>query len=405
MYDRLRKITVFDGTLYDANGQQLKKVKNKDIKDYSAVQNNMLDDNRIKVYDFNYRVYPYTVEYEVEIKFNNTYIFPAWVPLSSEELSVEGSSYTLIVPLNYIVRHKAFNYKGEPESTTEKNKKVMKWKVSGLSAIKIPYASPQWNELTTMVFFAPSDFEMEGYKGNASTWQEFGKFSLALNTGRDKLPETISQKVRELTNGVAEPKEKIKVLYNFLQQNTRYISIQLGIGGLQPFEASFVAQKGYGDCKALSNYMYSLLNAAGIKSYYTLVNGGRDISDKYMVEDFPSDQFNHVILCVPLSRDTMWLECTSQTEAAGYMGGFTGNRKALLITENGGVLVATPRYGLKENTQLRTIKAKLEADGTLKMDIAASYKGVQQDFLSQRIDNLSKDMVKKLGRRIEFGYL
>jgi hypothetical protein len=137
------------------------------------------------------------------------------------------------------------------------------------------------------------------------------------------------------------------------------------------------------------------LNAAGIKSYYTLVNGGRDISDKYMVEDFPSDQFNHVILCVPLSRDTMWLECTSQTEAAGYMGGFTGNRKALLITENGGVLVATPRYGLKENTQLRTIKAKLEADGTLKMDIAASYKGVQQDFLSQRIDNLSKDMVKK----------
>jgi hypothetical protein len=117
MYDRLRKITVFDGTLYDANGQQLKKVKNKDIKDYSAVQNNMLDDNRIKVYDFNYRVYPYTVEYEVEIKFNNTYIFPAWVPLSSEELSVEGSSYTLIVPLNYIVRHKAFNYKGQLRKT------------------------------------------------------------------------------------------------------------------------------------------------------------------------------------------------------------------------------------------------------------------------------------------------
>jgi hypothetical protein len=395
-YDKLRKVSDLDGALYDASGKQLKKIKPKDIQDYSAVQNiSLYDDNRVKVYDFNYRSYPYTVEYTVEMRFNNTYSFPDWMPQSAENLSVENSSYTLIAPSDYPVRFKAFNYKEEPLVTTDKNKKIWTWKVSGLPAIKRFYASPNWNELTTAVYFAPSGFEMEGYKGNATTWQDFGLFSLSLNTGRDKLPENILQKVQELTAGITDQQEKVKVLYRFLQQNTRYISVQLGIGGLQPFEAGFVAQKGYGDCKALSNYMYSLLKAADIKSYYTLVNGGRDSDDKYMIDDFPSDQFNHVILCVPLQRDTMWLECTSQTVAPGYMGGFTGNRKALLITEEGGKLVSTPRYGIKENTQIRTIQAKVKDDGTLDFKAETVYSGIEQDELEMRVANSSKDEVKK----------
>jgi hypothetical protein len=395
-YDKLRKVSAFEGTLYDANGNVLKKAKIKDIQDLSAVQDiSLFDDNRIKVLDFTNQFYPYTVEFETEVKFNNTYMLPDWFPQQGEKLSVESSSYSFIAPVDYSIRFKAFNYEGQPSSSTEKNKQIKTWKVANLTAVKRVFASPTWNELTPSVYFAPSEFEMEGFKGNGTTWQDFGKFSLALNEGRDQLSNDIIQKVTDLTKGLKDEKEKIRVLYNFLQQNTRYISIQLGIGGLQPFEASFVAKKGYGDCKALSNYMYSLLKAAGIKSYYTLVRGGRDLDDKYILEDFPSDQFNHIILCVPLSKDTMWLECTSQTESAGYMGNFTGNRKALLITEDGGKLVSTPHYGIKENTQLRTIKGKINPEGTFVMNVTTNYRGIQQDDRSGLINALSRDKVKK----------
>ncbi len=394
-YDKLISITSMEGTLYDAAGKVLKRTKNKDISDVSAVSgNNLIDDSRMKTHHFYYREYPYTVEYEVVQKFSNTLFFPNWYPQEDEKYSVEQSSYTVICPEQYEIRYRAFNYKGAPEVTTEKGKKKMRWSVNAIPAIKLPFASPSWKEMTTVIYFAPSEFEIQGYKGNMSSWKDFGKFQASLNAGRDVLPAQIVETVNRLTAGINDTREKIRVLYNFLQKNTRYISIQLGIGGWQPFPASEVATKGYGDCKALTNYMYSLLKAAGIKSNYTLVyaGGNKDV----LIEDFPSNRFNHVILCVPMAKDSVWLECTSQTLPAGYMSDFTGNRKALMITEEGGVVVRTPQYGLRENTEQRVIKARLDENGDLSLNVKASYGGTEQDDVSSLINGLSKEKVEKV---------
>lgn len=393
-YNKFKHIESIEGYLYDKDGKLLKKVKTKDLSDVSAVDNiSLIDDSRVKHHNFYYKSYPYTIEYIVSVSYDQTFYFPYWVPQEYKYLSVEQSQLNVTVPADYALRYKVFNYKDNPVQTTEKNKKKYSWKVDQLLPVKEEYAAPRWHERVPMVSLAPSQFELEGYKGDMSSWQDFGKFIYALTKGRDQLSDPVKQKVLQLTATASSDKEKVERLYQFLQQSTRYISIQLGIGGWQPFEATYVSEKGYGDCKALSNYMFSLLKAAGIKSHYALIKAGD--FDHFLMEDFPSNQFNHAILCVPLQKDTMWLECTSQFKSAGYMGEFTGNRKALLIDENGGMLVATPRYGLKENTQVRTIKAKLEPDGTLKMNITTNYKGVQQDDLSARIDNLSKELVKK----------
>ena len=393
-YNKFKHIESIEGYLYDKDGKLLKKVKTKDLSDVSAVDNiSLIDDSRVKHHNFYYKSYPYTIEYIVSVSYDQTFYFPYWVPQEYKYLSVEQSQLSVTVPADYALRYKMFNYNDNPVQTTEKNKKKYSWKVDQLLPVKDEYAAPRWHERVPMVSLAPSQFELQGYKGDMNSWQEFGKFIYALTKDRDQLSDPVKQKVLQLIATASSDKEKVERLYQFLQQSTRYISIQLGIGGWQPFEASYVSEKGYGDCKALSNYMFSLLKAAGVKSHYALIKAGD--FDRFLMEDFPSNQFNHAILCVPLQKDTMWLECTSQFKSAGYMGEFTGNRKALLIDENGGMLVATPRYGLKENTQVRTIKAKLEPEGTLKMNITTNYKGVQQDDLSARIDNLSKELVKK----------
>jgi hypothetical protein len=134
--------------------------------------------------------------------------------------------------------------------------------------------------------------------------------------------------------------------------------------------------------------MFSLLKEAGIRSVYTLVKAGT--FKRSIVEDFPAQQFNHVILSVPMQKDTVWLECTDQTLPAGYLSGFTSNRYALMVDENGGHLVKTPTYNFNDNLQVRKVSATLDENGKLNADIETQYSGMQQDDLFSMINSYSK---------------
>src|SRR4030095_5921075 len=151
-YNRFREVESVEGILYDANGKQLKRIKKRDLEDRSGVSgSNLIDDNRIKHHNFYYKVYPYTVEYIVEIKNKSTLFFPRWTPQGSEKLAVETSSMSMVCPASYRFRYKAFNYDKNPTVTQEKNNTVSTWSANNLSAItREPYA-PMWHELATMV--------------------------------------------------------------------------------------------------------------------------------------------------------------------------------------------------------------------------------------------------------------
>lgn len=391
-YDKLHEIESITGSLYDANGKKLRSLKKQDVSDYSGTGNeSLMTDARVKVHNFYYKVYPYTVEYEVEVRYYYTMFFPLWVPQNDEHYAVQDSKMTVVCPSGYKFRYKAFNYSKEPVTYAEKSENSYTWEVANLPAIEAEYGSPYWTEITPSVYFGPEQFEVEGYQGNMKTWEDFGKFVYALKAGKDVLPDEVRKKVHQLTDSAKDSREKIRLLYEYMQQNTHYINVSLGIGGWQPFDAKYVAERKYGDCKALSNYMYSLLKEAGIKSYYTLVKSG--VSSHYFVNDFPCSQFDHVILCVPQPTDTVWLECTSQTLPAGYLSGFTADRYVLLIDEDGGKLVRTPKYKSKDNLRSRVIDAVIDTDGNLSAVIHTQYRAEEMDELESKVNHLSKDKV------------
>ena len=393
-YDKLRKVDNIEGTSYDANGKKIKSLRNKDIKDVSAISDfSLFEDNRVKIADLSHTSYPFTVEFEHKVTSTNMLFYPVWYPQDEEALSVGKSVFTVVMPSGMKLRYLEERIPGKVNITKTGVQDLYTWQVSNLTPVSRENYGPSLVELVPAVRTAPSDFEVEGYKGNMDTWQSFGEWYNKLNAGRDALPEETVKKLQDLVANSKTDREKVELIYAYLQNKTRYVSIQLGIGGWQPFEAGFVDSKGYGDCKALTNYTQAMLKAVGIESYHALIKAGDDARD--LSVEFPSSQFNHVILNVPLESDTLWLECTSQTEAAGYSGSFTGNRHALLVTPEGGKIVKTPHYSATDNAQKRKIVVKLDESGNGTAHVNTIYTGLQQDARGQVLHQLAPEEQSK----------
>lgn len=385
-YGKFESSPDISGTLYDAYGKNIRSVKKKDIADMSYNdQISLISDERVKHHSFYYKIYPYTVEYEEEQEQKGIFFLPSWHPVMGHYFAVEQSRFVVEFPPGYGLRYKQFCYNAKPQISGN----TYTWNINNLKGIEKEDFPPSFEEYTPSVYISPVEFEIDGHSGKMDSWLALGRFIGDLRANRDDLPENIKQDIHKLTDGVNDKNKKIKLLYDYLQQSTRYISIQLGIGGWQPFEASYVASKHYGDCKALSNYMVSILKEAGIKANYVWITAGE--GEKGLWEDFPSPYFNHAIACVPSEKDTLWLECTSQTVSCGFMGSFTGNRKALLIADDGGHIVNTPVYKKGDNSQIRKISATVDESGNVIAEVLTKYTGLQQEEQHQLIHNYTRE--------------
>jgi Domain of Unknown Function with PDB structure (DUF3857)/Transglutaminase-like superfamily len=388
-YNKLTTINYVDGALYNSVGKDLKHFKKKDMSDYARDGEAFVSDDRMKVSGFTCNAYPYSVSYEEEDEEAGAMYIPEWFPPVSHKMSVELSRYTLTVPSDYKFRYKMVNTDIKPVITEKKDKITYSWEIRNLPVVpEEPFSiSPVLYDPFMLV--GPTDFELEGYAGNMSEWKNYAKFYASLQKGRDVLPDDVKQQVHALTDQIGDPAKKVGILYDYLQKNTHYVLIQFGIGGLQTYEASYVAKNKYGDCKALTNFMIALLKEAGIKGHPVVIKGDEDEGEFF--PDFPSHQFNHVICAVPVQKDTIWLECTDQYLPAGYLGIFTANRYGLFVDDDGGTLVHTPAYLLKDNTSIRKILAAMDPDGNLQIKSETYYRALSHDPFEYISHHLSRD--------------
>jgi len=362
--------------VYDANGKEIKKYRKSDMYDGAAGDDETLvTDERFLAVRHTVAAYPVTVETAYEETISSYLDLGGW-DIQEDEQAVQSSNCLVAIAGTEGFRYLNRNTGIKPTIGSADNKATYAWSVSNLKAIKLEEKAEPWRVFPA-IYFGANNFEFYGMAGDFSSWQNFGKWIKTLNADVCTLTPERAAQIKQMTDSIKTDKGKVKFLYNYLQQNMRYVSVQLGIGGLRPFAASFVDQKKYGDCKALSNYMCALLKAVGIPSCYAIVNA--EANQEPAEPSFPYNYFNHVILCVPFKADTTWLECTSSTEPFGKLSPFTENRRALLITEDGGKLVNTPRSMMLDNQFNSEVHLVLNADGGAKANVKILSTGVYRD--------------------------
>lgn len=377
-YDKSTDVVSIGAVVYDKFGKEIKKLKRKDFSD-NAIANSATEVSDARILSLQYTPieYPFTIVYESEIISSNTAFLPKFFPLNDYYESVENTLFKIEYPSELGFKYKEVNFdttwftkKEQTNSIEFEGKNILARKKEFLSSFQFPY-----------VFFSLDRFSLEGVEGNATSWKEFGLWmheNLLKNT-RDLSEETKS-KIIALTQETKDPIQKARIVYQYVQDKTRYISIQLGIGGWKPMLAKEVDRLGYGDCKALTNYTKALLDVVGVPSYYTIIYGSPQRQDIF--EDFVAMQGNHAVLAIPNQQNFIFLECTSQTKAFGFEGNFTNDRNALLIKPDGAQIVRTNSYIDKTNQKKTIAKMVIDQNDNVQVNVSSVYGGILYDQIA-----------------------
>jgi hypothetical protein len=318
------------------------------------------------------------VGYEYEIEIHPFVLQDAWD--FQEEIPVRESRYSLQLPSGWAHRASWLNH---PEVKPNEAGGQLQWTVSDLKAIRKEEDMPPIEGVAG--FMVVSFFPQGGLSTSGFTdWQQMGIWYRNLVSGRTDASPEIKQKVAALTASSLTTLGKMSRIAQFVQHDIRYVAIELGIGGWQPHSASDVFLHHYGDCKDKTTLMSSMLHEVGIDSYFVSINTERGS----VTPDVPAHlAFNHEIIAIKLpdTVDDPSLVATMRhlklgrilffdpTDELTPFGQIAGNLQAnygLLVSPDGGELLALPTQPSAMNGIQRTGKLTLDASGNLKGDIS-----------------------------------
>lgn len=383
-YDKSRKIKSIEATVYNSIGKEIKRFKQKDFKDNSVADGfSVYNDNRVLYLDYTPIGYPFTVVYSSEVETSNTAFIPSWTPIENFYQSIEESSYVLNYKPELNLKFKELNFSEVLPVERETSLNQIKYISKKLPSVKYEELMPSYKKVFPIIYFGLEQFQLENVEGKSNNWSDFGKWyydSLLADT--EAISEETKEKIKQL---VGNEKDKVKIariVYNYVQEKTRYVSIQVGIGGWKPMLASDVDKLGYGDCKALTNYTRSLLKTVGVESYYSVVWAGNEKNN--IDKDLASIQGNHAILSIPIKDHYLWLECTSQTKPFGFQGDFTDDRDVLVVKPEGGEIVRTRLFSEIENLKKTIGSYSIDEQGTLSGKVKIYSYGLQYDNESDK---------------------
>jgi len=400
----------FSARLYDAKGKQLKKYGRSDVMT-SEYSSSLASDNKIYLFKYNAPSLPYTIRYDFVVEKNNGILtLGIFNPIETYFQSVQSRIFQInLQDVSIIPRIKSCNSMAEPTVTNTKGFNSYVWKAENVKAVESEPLSPPLYDYLPYAMISMTDFSYDGVDGSISTWSDLGKWSYHLLLGRDLIPDALKAKILDLTKNAKTEREKVNILYDFMGESTRYVSIQLGIGGYRPMSAVEVYHTGFGDCKALTNFLKAMLSVIGIKSEYCTIR--LDRNEKSLLPDFPNfNQMNHVILKVPLPNDTLFLECTNTKVPFGYVHSQIAGHDALVCRAEGSEMVRLPDYTDSLNLEGHVVHVKLHEDGSANVEmrkecgvkIYDQYFGFPLMKVSDQTENLRKDIHLP---NIEFGNL
>jgi hypothetical protein len=409
-FDNQSKISSFKAWTITADGRELE-LKDKDALEASATSYEVFSDIRLKHIKFsavdpgNIVGYEY-VQKKRPFMFEDDWSFQNLIPTRRARFSLQ------LPPGWEFTNYWANSPKKEPLSPTNN---LYTWEIENIPAVEIEPDMPPFHAVESRmdIKYFPRDPNLRAK--SSGSWKDIGVWYAGLtNASRVPSPE-LQRKVTELTAGISDPFQQMQALASYVQQQIRYVAIEVGIGGLQPHPAAEVFKHQYGDCKDKATLMSTMLKQIGIDSYYVMIDTDRGIVNP----EFPSLRGNHMVMAIRLPDSVpgnklygtfndpqlgrlLFFDPTNPYVPLGYLPSYLQENYGLLMTPDGGQLVLLPLLPPATNRLLRTATLSLSPAGTLGGEVQEVRWGgpavqTREEFLSSSPADRSKVVEKFLG--------
>jgi hypothetical protein len=378
-YDNLIKISSLTIVIKDIRGEIQKKIHLSDFGDFSAIAGNgMYTEDRVKLYDFTQFSFPFFMEVSIERKYNGFLHLPSFYPIYTYGISAYELDYKIEYPKDYALTWKQFGAGIKSKIDTVSSTHVLQFHVDSIEQIVEEDFAPDFNELVPHVVFNLPYFKYDKTEGDLSSWTNYGNWlSALLNTLNSELSDETKKELIAIKELQISKKEKAEMVYKWFQNKTRYISVQIGIGGYKPSAPQLVDAFGYGDCKALVYYYISLLKFIDIDAYYCVIKSSYESETVPVLEHPNFTYFNHVIAALPINGDTMFVECTNQKIPFGFVPSSWIGKPYLLVSNNQSYLSKVPHITYGENASNSYRNYKVSKDYKMLANEQNLYSGIQ----------------------------
>jgi len=403
-FDAETRVTGIHGWCIPAQGKDYE-VKDKDVLEtalFGVLNGELASDERTKILKIPAADPGNIVGYEIEREMRPYILQDEWS--FQHEDPVREAKYTLQLPAGWEYKATFLNYPEVKPASVGGNQ--WQWTVSNVEGIRPEDDMPPWPAVAgTMIvsFFPPGGGQTKGFEN----WNDMGLWQAGLVRGRRESSPEIKQKVAALTGGLTDTAAKMAALAKFVQDDIRYVAIELGIGGWQPHAATDIYTHHFGDCKDKATLLSTMLKEIGVESYYMAVNTERGaVNAKTPAVRW----FNHVILAIKVPPGTegdlkatlehktlgrlLIFDPTDDMTPFGYLRGRLQANFGLLVTDAGGELIELPKLPSALNGIRRTAKLTLAPTGLLTGDVTELRLGDRGSYQRYALRSAASDRDK-----------
>jgi tetratricopeptide (TPR) repeat protein len=206
-----------------------------------------------------------------------------------------------------------------------------------------------------------------------ASWDAMGKWYWGLIKDQLVPDDEVRQRAQELTKGLTDEKAKVRAIYDYVSQKTRYVALEFGIHGFKPYRCAQIFARGFGDCKDKATLIVTMLGALGIKATPVIVR----TANKGDIEPAPASlaPFDHMIAYVP-DLD-VYLDGTAEYTGELELPAMDRGALALQVNEGNAKLVHLPEPPASDSVSIHKVDATLAGDGTALLDWRADVTGVE----------------------------